>query len=171
MIAEEPSRSSFTPALGRNRHRHAVGTNDSLGRGMRPKTLTGSIRVSRTTFPQLRGCFYLIGQNASQFQADQRGLEGKNCEAQRVYRRSHETAQRTLSDERLAPKPAAPTRPMDPTIWYLPRAWTNFRLRNWDPRSVLSRVRLNTDYAEVCIKPRIRGDGLYWPGLLADSSA
>ena len=37
------------------------------------------------------------------------------------------------------------------------------------PRSVLSRVRLNTDYDEVCVKPRIRRDGLCRRGLLARS--
>ena len=29
----------------------------------------------------------------------------------------------------------------------------------------------HSDYAEVCVKPRIRGDGLYRRELLADSSA
>jgi hypothetical protein len=32
--------------------------------------------------------------------------------------------------------PAAPTRPMEPTMSWRPRAWTNFRLRNWLPRSL-----------------------------------
>ena len=32
-------------------------------------------------------------------------------------------------------------------------------------------VIFHTDYAEVCVKPRIRGDGLYRRELLADSSA
>jgi hypothetical protein len=36
---------------------------------------------------------------------------------------------------------------------------------------VLSRIRLNTDYAEVCVKPRMSGDGLRSWGLLADFSA
>ncbi len=30
---------------------------------------------------------------------------------------------------------------------------------------------LHSDYAEVCVKPRICGDGLCWWGLLVDSSA
>jgi putative transposase len=30
---------------------------------------------------------------------------------------------------------------------------------------------LHTDYAEVCVKPRICGDGLCWWELLADFSA
>jgi len=29
----------------------------------------------------------------------------------------------------------------------------------------------HTDYAEVCVKPRICGDGLRWWGLLVDFSA
>jgi putative transposase len=33
------------------------------------------------------------------------------------------------------------------------------------------RIRLNSDYAEVCVKPRICGDGLRSWGVLADSSA
>ena len=32
-------------------------------------------------------------------------------------------------------------------------------------------VILHADYVEVCVKPRIRGDDLYWWGLLADFSA
>ena len=32
-------------------------------------------------------------------------------------------------------------------------------------------VILHSDYAEVCVKPRIRGDGLCWRELLTDSSA
>lgn len=32
--------------------------------------------------------------------------------------------------------PAAPTRPIDPTMWWRLRACTNFRLRNWLPRSL-----------------------------------
>ena len=32
-------------------------------------------------------------------------------------------------------------------------------------------VIFHTDYAEVCVNPRIRGDGLRRRGLLADSSA
>jgi len=32
-------------------------------------------------------------------------------------------------------------------------------------------VVLHADYAEVCVKPRIRRDGLCRRGLLADSSA
>jgi len=30
----------------------------------------------------------------------------------------------------------------------------------WEPLSLLSRIRLNSDYAEVGVKPRICGDGL-----------
>ena len=43
--------------------------------------------------------------------------------------------------------------------------------RDHAERSVASGLIHHSDYAEVCIKPRIRGDGLYWPGLLADFSA
>jgi putative transposase len=32
-------------------------------------------------------------------------------------------------------------------------------------------VVFHTDYAEVCVKPRNRGEGLYWRELLTDSSA
>ena len=32
--------------------------------------------------------------------------------------------------------PAAPTRPIEPTMSWRPRARTNFRLRNWLPRSL-----------------------------------
>jgi hypothetical protein len=32
-------------------------------------------------------------------------------------------------------------------------------------------IRLNTDYAEVCVKPRVGGEGLRWWGLLVDFSA
>jgi Phage integrase family len=39
------------------------------------------------------------------------------------------------------------------------------------PRPELSRIRLNSDYAEVCVKPRICGDRLCWWGLLVNSSA
>ncbi|ARG93400.1 hypothetical protein B1T50_17220 [Mycobacterium kansasii] len=38
----------------------------------------------------------------------------------------------------------------------------------WQPRSALSRIRLNSDYAEVCVKPRICGDVLRSWGVLAD---
>ncbi len=38
-------------------------------------------------------------------------------------------------------------------------------------RTVIDGVIFHTDYAEVCVKPRIRGDGLCRRGLLADSSA
>jgi hypothetical protein len=41
----------------------------------------------------------------------------------------------------------------------------------WLLRSALSRIRLNADYAEVCVKPRICGDGLRSWGVLADFSA
>ena len=41
----------------------------------------------------------------------------------------------------------------------------------WQPLSLLSRIRLNSDYAEVCVKPRIGGDGLCRCELLVDSSA
>ena len=34
--------------------------------------------------------------------------------------------------------PQAPTRPIDPIMACRPSAWTCFRLRNWDPRSVCS---------------------------------
>jgi hypothetical protein len=40
-----------------------------------------------------------------------------------------------------------------------------------DPASELSRIRLNTDYAEVFVKPGIRGDGLCSWELLVDFSA
>jgi hypothetical protein len=40
-----------------------------------------------------------------------------------------------------------------------------------DPVSLLSRIRLNSDYAEVFVEPRIRGDGLRSWELLADFSA
>ncbi len=40
-----------------------------------------------------------------------------------------------------------------------------------DPRSVLSRTRLNQDYAEVRVKPRNREDGLLSWDLVADFSA
>jgi len=36
---------------------------------------------------------------------------------------------------------------------------------------VVAGVLFHTDYAEVCVKPRIRGDGLCGRELLADSSA
>jgi hypothetical protein len=39
------------------------------------------------------------------------------------------------------------------------------------PRSVLSRTRLNTDYAEVGVKPRNCGLALSGRGLLTGSSA
>jgi hypothetical protein len=42
---------------------------------------------------------------------------------------------------------------------------------NWAPASLLSRIRLNSDYAEVCVKPRICGDGLLSWELLVDFSA
>ncbi len=32
-------------------------------------------------------------------------------------------------------------------------------------------VIMHADYAEVCVKPRNRGEGLYWWELLTDSSA
>ena len=38
-------------------------------------------------------------------------------------------------------------------------------------RTVIEGVIFHTDYAEVGVKPRIRGDGLCRRGLLADSSA
>ncbi|OOK68001.1 hypothetical protein BZL30_5945 [Mycobacterium kansasii] len=60
---------------------------------------------------------------------------------------------------------------MDPAMSQRPNAWTNRRLRNCDPRSELSRIRLNADYAEVCVKPRICGDVLRSWGVLADFSA
>jgi hypothetical protein len=41
----------------------------------------------------------------------------------------------------------------------------------WDPASELSRIRLNTDYAGVCVKPRVCGDGLRSWELLVDFSA
>src|SRR3954452_24189580 len=37
-------------------------------------------------------------------------------------------------DSMAALSPAAPTRPIDPVSWWRSRAWTNFRLRNCDPR-------------------------------------
>lgn len=49
--------------------------------------------------------------------------------------------------------------------------WVNRIEVYWQPLSLLSRIRLNSDYAEVRVKPRIRGDGLYRQELLADSSA
>jgi hypothetical protein len=33
------------------------------------------------------------------------------------------------------------------------------------------RIRLNADYAEVFVKPRICADGLHWWGVLVDFSA
>jgi hypothetical protein len=39
------------------------------------------------------------------------------------------------------------------------------------PWSVLSRIRLNTDYAGVCVKPRVCGDGLRSWGVSLDFSA
>ena len=50
--------------------------------------------------------------------------------------------------------PAAPTRPMDPASLYPFRARWNFRERNCDPLSELTRIRVNSDYAEVFVKPR-----------------
>jgi hypothetical protein len=41
----------------------------------------------------------------------------------------------------------------------------------WQPRSELSRIRLNSDYAEVCVKPRICIDDLCSWESLADFSA
>ncbi|HET7155053.1 MAG TPA: DDE-type integrase/transposase/recombinase [Hyphomicrobiaceae bacterium] len=38
-------------------------------------------------------------------------------------------------------------------------------------RGAIDGVIFHTDYTEVCVKPRIRGDGLRRRGLLADSSA
>jgi hypothetical protein len=38
-------------------------------------------------------------------------------------------------------------------------------------RAAIDGVIFHTDYAEVCVKPRIRRDGLCRRGLLADSSA
>jgi hypothetical protein len=38
-------------------------------------------------------------------------------------------------------------------------------------RTVIDGVIFHTDYAEVCVKPRICGDGLHSWGLLADFSA
>lgn len=40
-----------------------------------------------------------------------------------------------------------------------------------EPASLLSRIRLNADYAGVCVKPRMCRDGLRSWGLLADFSA
>ena len=38
-------------------------------------------------------------------------------------------------------------------------------------RAMIDEVIFHTDYAEVGVKPRIRGDGLCRRGLLVDSSA
>jgi len=46
-----------------------------------------------------------------------------------------------------------------------------FFTRALDGTSSLRRLIAHSDYAEVGVKPRIRGDGLCRRGLLADSSA
>lgn len=43
---------------------------------------------------------------------------------------------RLKNDSMAALSPAAPTRPVEPTMSWRPRAWTNRRLRNCDPRSL-----------------------------------
>jgi len=58
------------------------------------------------------------------------------------------------NDSIAALSPAAPTLPIDPTMSCWSSARRNFLLRNCDPLSVLTRTRVNSDYAEVLVKPR-----------------
>ncbi|VBA35353.1 hypothetical protein LAUMK13_00702 [Mycobacterium innocens] len=51
------------------------------------------------------------------------------------------------------------------------RRWVNRIEVYWQPLSLLSRIRLNSDYAEVCVKPRICINGLRSWESLADFSA
>ena len=65
----------------------------------------------------------------------------------------------------------SPTPPVDGAMPASSRRWVNRIEVYWQPLSLLSRIRLNSDYAEVCVKPRICGDRLCRWGLLVDSSA
>ena len=56
----------------------------------------------------------------------------------------------------MKPTPC-PNTPVLPTGWTISRpliAWANSLDMYWLPRSELSRIRLNSDYAEVGVKPR-----------------
>ena len=50
-----------------------------------------------------------------------------------------------------------------------PRLWSDENETHFKREQVWNRPQL--DYAEVCVKPRICGDGLRWWGLLVDFSA
>src|ERR1700751_143470 len=72
-----------------------------------------------------------------------------------------------LNDSLTALSRAEPVRPVDWVTPALRQACTN-RLPVYSPPwSVLSRI-LNSDYAEVCVKPRIDGGGLRSWGVLVD---
>jgi hypothetical protein len=66
---------------------------------------------------------------------------------------------------------ASPTLPMDAAMPSRTRVSANAMDVYCDPASALSRIRLNSDYADVCVKPGICTDGLRSPGLLVDFSA
>ena len=61
---------------------------------------------------------------------------------------------RAKKDSMAALSPAAPTWPIDPWSLCLRSVLRNWLDRNCDPRSLLTRTRVNSDYAEVFVKPR-----------------
>jgi hypothetical protein len=56
-----------------------------------------------------------------------------------------------------------PLRPTDKVTWQSPARAANAAEVYWQPRSELSRIRLNSDYAEDGVKPR--NYGLAWSAV------
>ena len=65
----------------------------------------------------------------------------------------------------------SPTPPVEGAMPASSSRWVNRIEVYWQPLSLLNRIRFNSDYAEVCVKPRMCGDGLCSWGVLADFSA
>jgi hypothetical protein len=94
------------------------------------------------------------------------------CSRVAKWRRlSNSNSRVELNDSETALSRAEPVRPMDWVTPALRQAFTK-RLPVYSPPwSVLSRIRLNSDYAEVCVKPRMSGDGLRSWGVVGGFSA